>query len=102
MNNEMTMTQMNVSQMNIRLLGPLSALLNRTQVAPSAAKQRQIMALLALNAGRVVTVDTLVEELWGDYPPRSSATTLQTYILQLRNRLRPPLARDAGARAGLA
>jgi DNA-binding SARP family transcriptional activator len=37
-----------------------------------------------LNAGRVVTGPTLVEELWGDCPPRSYVTTLQTYIMQLR------------------
>ena len=67
----------------IRLLGPMSADLNSQRVVPSAAKQRQIMSLLALNAGRVVTVPVLIEELWGDRPPRSSATTLQTYILQL-------------------
>jgi SARP family transcriptional regulator, regulator of embCAB operon len=75
------------AHLDIRLLGPLSANLNQGQVAPSAAKPRQILALLAFNAGWVVPAGTLVEELWGDYPPRSSATTLQTYILQLRNRL---------------
>jgi SARP family transcriptional regulator, regulator of embCAB operon len=71
----------------IRMLGPLRAHFNDRSIAPSAAKQRQILALLALNAGRVVTVPTLVEELWDDYPPRSSTTTLQTYILQLRNKI---------------
>lgn len=75
------------ARLRVRILGPLSAHLGQRPVAPSAAKPRQILALLALNAGRVVTVSTLVEELWGDDPPRSSATTLQTYILQLRNRM---------------
>ena len=70
-----------------QLLGPVSAHLNHQLVMPSAPKQRQILVLLALNAGRVVTTQTLVEELWGDQPPRSSATTLQTYILQLRAKL---------------
>ncbi|MET7424615.1 AfsR/SARP family transcriptional regulator [Dactylosporangium sp. NPDC005555] len=54
---------------------------------PSAPKQRQILVLLALHAGRVVTTQTFVEELWGDKPPRSFATTLQTYISQLRAKL---------------
>jgi DNA-binding SARP family transcriptional activator len=81
-----------------RLLGPLSICLNGIPVTPSATKQRQIMALLALNAGHVVTVPTLVEELWGDSPPRSSATTLQTYIMQLRNRLSAAAARDSDVR----
>jgi SARP family transcriptional regulator, regulator of embCAB operon len=85
-------------QIRIRLLGPLSAHLGDTDIAPGAAKQRQILALLALNGGRVVTVGTLVEELWGDYPPRSFATTLQTYVLQLRNRLAAAAARGSRAR----
>ena len=72
---------------SIQILGPLSAHLNHRPVAPTAPKQRQVLVLLALNAGRVVTISTLVEELWGDEPPRSFATTLQTYILQLRSRL---------------
>src|SRR5579859_4185776 len=59
-------------RMNVQLLGPFAAWMGQRGVTPSAAKQRQILALLALNAGRVVTVSTLVEELWGDHPPRSS------------------------------
>ncbi len=73
--------------LNIQLLGPLNVELKATQMTPSAPKQRQVLALLALNAGRVVTVSTLIEELWGDRPPRSYATTLQTYVLQIRNAL---------------
>ncbi|GAA1865703.1 hypothetical protein GCM10009736_36210 [Actinomadura bangladeshensis] len=73
--------------LSIGLLGPLTINLNQKPVPASAPKQRQVLALLALNAGRVVTVPTLIEELWGDFPPRSYATTLQTYILQLRNAL---------------
>lgn len=73
--------------LKVDLLGPLSASLSQTSVTPSAPKQRQVLVLLALNAGRVVTVPTLIEEIWGNHPPRSYATTLQTYILQLRNAL---------------
>src|SRR5258708_24905827 len=84
--------------LSICLLGPLSLRLHGTPVTPSAPKQRQVLCLLALNAGRVVTVPTLVEELWGDYPPRSYATTLQTYILQLRNALAAAHAGNPWAR----
>ena len=72
---------------SIQLLGPLSASLGTHTVTPNAAKQREVLALLALNAGRIVTVSTVIEELWGDHPPRSSATTLQTYIFHLRSSL---------------
>lgn len=71
----------------LQMLGPLAAHLRHRPVVPSAAKQRQVLVLLALNAGTVVTTQTLVEELWGDNPPRSYATTVQTYILQLRTKL---------------
>jgi SARP family transcriptional regulator, regulator of embCAB operon len=74
-------------EMRIELLGPLSVHLNRTPIMPHAAKPRQVLALLALNASRVVTVATLFQELWGDRPPRSAATTLQSYVLELRKRM---------------
>ncbi|MFC8275149.1 BTAD domain-containing putative transcriptional regulator [Streptomyces sp. NPDC057271] len=85
-------------QLSIGLLGPLSLHLDGAQVTASAPKQRQVLALLALNAGRIVTVPALIEELWGDRPPRSHATTLQTYILQLRNALAAADAERPGVR----
>lgn len=71
----------------IELLGPLSVRVNRVPVMPSAAKPRQVLAVLALNAGRVVTVSSLIEELWGDNPPPTALTTLQTYILDSRRQI---------------
>jgi DNA-binding SARP family transcriptional activator len=85
-------------RLGITLLGSLSLRLDGTPVAASAPKQRQVLALLALNIGRVVTSSALVEELWGDRPPRSHATTLQTYVLQLRNALAAADGACAGAR----
>jgi SARP family transcriptional regulator, regulator of embCAB operon len=88
-------------RISVQVLGPFTASLGRRAVTPSAAKQRQILALLALDAGRVVTVSTLTEELWGDVPPRSSATTLQTYVLHLRNRLAEAGSGGRGTRESL-
>ncbi|WP_165945109.1 AfsR/SARP family transcriptional regulator [Micromonospora sp. KC723] len=51
---------------------------------PTAPKQRQLLALLVLNANRFVSIDTCVEELWQDDPPRTVVPTFQTYILQIR------------------
>ncbi|MGP3949156.1 AfsR/SARP family transcriptional regulator [Streptomyces sp. 7N604] len=53
-------------------------------VTPSAPKVRQVLALLALRANTTVPLHQLVEELWEERPPSSAATTLQTYIYQLR------------------
>ncbi len=71
-------------QMKLGVLGPLHAQLGGGSIVPTAGKPRQVLALLALRAGRAVPVSTLMEELWGDAPPRSASTTLQTYVLHLR------------------
>jgi DNA-binding SARP family transcriptional activator len=70
--------------MEVELLGPLDVRVNGKRITPTAGKLRQVLALLALQAGQVVTVPTLIEELWRMQPPRCALTTLQTYILQLR------------------
>ena len=88
-------------KLSVGLLGPLSASLGNKAVVPSAAKQRQVLALLALNAGHVVTIPTIIEELWGDHPPRSYATTLQTYVLQLRNALAAAMGGEPSVRGFL-
>jgi DNA-binding SARP family transcriptional activator len=54
---------------------------------PSARKPRKVLALLLLNESKLVTTRSLITELWGDEPPRSALTTLQTYVLQLRKSL---------------
>lgn len=73
--------------MEIGLLGPLTARVGTVSVVPSAGKPRQLLALLALHPGQVLTVAVLMEEIWGDDPPRSAPSTLQTYIRQLRRGL---------------
>ncbi|WP_326691091.1 MULTISPECIES: AfsR/SARP family transcriptional regulator [unclassified Streptomyces] len=86
--------------MHIRVLGTLHAETAGASIVPSAAKPRQILALLALNSRHIVPVPDLMEEVWGANPPRSAPTTLQTYILQLRRRLRTALGEPAGDGAG--
>ncbi|MCX3063668.1 AfsR/SARP family transcriptional regulator [Streptomyces beihaiensis] len=84
--------------MDIEVLGPLSVREHGISIVPTAPKPRQVLALLALNADRVVPVSTLMEELWGDTPPRSARTTLQTYVLQLRELLGDALTRGGEQR----
>jgi SARP family transcriptional regulator, regulator of embCAB operon len=70
--------------MEIKVLGSLEAHENGISITPTAAKPRQVLALLALNSGQVVPVPWLIEELWGMSPPRSAHGTLQIYVLHLR------------------
>ncbi|GGW19131.1 AfsR/SARP family transcriptional regulator [Streptomyces capoamus] len=85
--------------MDIWLLGPLTAEVRGRSIVPSAAKPRQILALLAIHANRVLPVGTLMEEIWGTEPPQSALATLHTYILQLRRQLTAAYGPDAGVSA---
>jgi SARP family transcriptional regulator, regulator of embCAB operon len=58
----------------------------------SAPKQRQLLALLLLNANEVVPVSERIEELWDHTPPNSAMVTLQTYVMHLRKGLGDPRA----------
>ncbi|MFF9778132.1 BTAD domain-containing putative transcriptional regulator [Streptomyces sp. NPDC013978] len=80
--------------MDIAVLGALDVRKNGVSVTPTAPKPRQVLALLALHADQVIPVATLIEELWGERPPRSARTTLQTYVLQLRELIAAALERD--------
>ncbi|MDO0930200.1 AfsR/SARP family transcriptional regulator [Streptomyces sp. DG2A-72] len=80
--------------MDIKVLGALAVTENGVSITPTAPKPRQVLALLALHADRVVPVSALIEELWGLTPPRSARTTLQTYVLQLRELIAVALEQD--------
>ncbi|MFD9797096.1 BTAD domain-containing putative transcriptional regulator [Streptomyces sp. NPDC059070] len=84
--------------MDIEVLGALSVRKNGLSIAPTARKPRQVLALLALHADSVVPLATLAEELWDDAPPRSARTTVQTYVMQLREVIGEALARRDGER----
>jgi SARP family transcriptional regulator, regulator of embCAB operon len=84
--------------MDIDLLGTLAVKENGSSVTPTAPKPRQVLALLALHADQVVPLSALAEELWGDEPPRSARTILQTYVLQLRELIATALDGGEGGR----
>jgi DNA-binding SARP family transcriptional activator len=75
--------------LEFRVLGPLEVVRGAESVAPSAAKQRALLALLLLNANSVVSSDRLIDELWGEEAPASVQSALQVHVSQLRRRLEP-------------
>jgi DNA-binding SARP family transcriptional activator len=79
-------------QVEIKVLGPLEVSVGGVSIVPTASKPSQLLALLALNAGHVVTLTALTNEIWEYEPPRSGVPTLHTYILKLRRKLQDALA----------
>jgi DNA-binding SARP family transcriptional activator len=43
-----------------------------------------LLAMLAVDRGRIVGVGALVEELWGDRPPANPAAGLQNVVSRVR------------------
>ncbi|MGI3785825.1 MAG: BTAD domain-containing putative transcriptional regulator, partial [Janthinobacterium lividum] len=48
-------------------------------------KQRAVLAALVVAGGRTVSVDQLVESVWGDHPPGRALLGVQAYISKLRS-----------------
>jgi DNA-binding SARP family transcriptional activator len=73
--------------LRFNVLGSLEVITDNGESIPlGASKISQVLALLVARAGEIVSVDTLVEELWRDQPPRSALTTLQTYVYHARRK----------------
>src|SRR5919108_4894770 len=83
------------SGFRIELLGPVEARVDGRVVSLGGQRPRALFAVLALMAGRVVTVDRLIDELWGEDPPARARDSLQMHV----SRLRKALA-EAGADGG--
>ena len=54
----------------------------------AGSKERTVLAFLLARAGRAVSVDDLIEELWGERPPRTAEKTVGSYVSRLRRALR--------------
>jgi YVTN family beta-propeller protein len=75
------------------ILGPLEVSRSGRAVPLGGPRQRAVLALLLLEANRVVSMDRLAEDVWGGHPPEGWVTTLQTYVFHLRQALEPDRAR---------
>ncbi len=73
--------------MDYAVLGPLEVRNGGEAIPIGRGKQRALLAVLALNTGRVVATERLIDELWGDSPPATAATALQVYVSKLRKAL---------------
>ena len=73
-----------------RILGPLEVVRDGQVVKLGGALQRTLLALLLTSANGVVSVDRLIDALWGERPPREAQNALQYHVSQLRKALGGP------------
>jgi DNA-binding SARP family transcriptional activator/tetratricopeptide (TPR) repeat protein len=76
------------ARMEFRLLGRVGVHGEEGLISAGTAKESSILASLLLEAGRVVSAQSLAERVWDDEPPPSAKGSLQVYISRLRSTLK--------------
>jgi DNA-binding SARP family transcriptional activator len=80
--------------MEFRLLGPLDVRGGTEPVELGGPRPRALLALLMLDAPAVVPAERLVDDLWGEAPPRSAPHLLHVYVSTLRKAFRAAEGRE--------
>ena len=73
--------------MDFRILGSLEVARDGRAIGMGGAKQRSVLAVLLLHANEAVSVDRLVDELWGEDAPSSAVQTVRVHVSRLRKSL---------------
>ncbi|MBM7786824.1 AfsR/SARP family transcriptional regulator [Tenggerimyces flavus] len=73
--------------MEIRVLGPVQAWADGDEIDLGPRKRRHLLALLALELGRLVPLDRLVDLLWGTDPPAGARRVIFAHVSRLRHTL---------------
>lgn len=74
-------------RLSVQLLGPVTVTVGGLPVPVGGPGVRALLALLALNANRVVTQDEIVDALWGHDPPATARTIVHGHVSHLRRSL---------------
>jgi DNA-binding SARP family transcriptional activator/pimeloyl-ACP methyl ester carboxylesterase len=84
------------STVEFGILGPLEVR-DENRVLEVRGRKRALLALLLVNANRTLSIERIVDELWGEFAPGSASKMVQVYVSQLRKlladgilRTRPP------------
>jgi predicted ATPase/DNA-binding SARP family transcriptional activator len=70
--------------MHVGILGPLQVAADGLRVDIGGPRLRALLARLALDAGRAVTVQSLASALWADDEPSDPANAVQSLVARLR------------------
>src|SRR6516164_5995653 len=88
------------SALQIRVLGPLEVVWSGRPIDLGGLKARALVARLLIDRGLIVSVDLLVDSLWGDHEGEGAEIALRSTISRLRKRLREAGVRGNSSRRG--
>ncbi|MGI5524057.1 BTAD domain-containing putative transcriptional regulator [Micromonospora sp. CA-259024] len=75
--------------LRFEILGPQRAWYADREIDLGPGKQRAVLAVLLLSAGRPVATGQIVEAVWPDDPPANGPNVVQKYVAGLRRVLEP-------------
>jgi DNA-binding SARP family transcriptional activator/tetratricopeptide (TPR) repeat protein len=78
-----------VPALRVGVLGPLRVWRREAEVDLGPVQQRVVLAVLALQAGRPVGRQQMINAVWGDTPPRNAVNLVQRHVSGLRRVLEP-------------
>ncbi len=76
-------------RVELRVLGPIELAAGSRLIDLGTRMHRAVLSILVMEADRVVSLDRLIDNLWGDDPPQTATKALQVYISGLRKALDP-------------
>ena len=74
--------------MELRLLGEVQVLAAGRLLDAGPPRQQCVLGALAVDAGRPVPIETLVDRVWGDEPPAEARNVLYSHLSRIRQLLR--------------
>jgi len=86
-----------VDGVQVLVLGPVEMTYRGTPVPVAGRKQRAVLATLATTPGQVVSVEALIDAVWGESPPDGVDHSLQQHVSALRKLIAGTGHPDAGA-----
>ncbi|MGH3360410.1 MAG: BTAD domain-containing putative transcriptional regulator, partial [Nocardioidaceae bacterium] len=89
-------------RLEIRMLGPFVVTVDGEPAVIPAGRERALLASLALSAGVEVSIDQLVDMVWGERPPSHARRAVQTNVKRLRAALGRDTIRTTGTGYALA
>jgi DNA-binding SARP family transcriptional activator len=69
---------------DLRVLGPVELVVDGQSVPIGHVKQRCVLAVLVVEANRVVPTEQLIDRVWGEAPPPRVRNVLSGYVARLR------------------
>lgn len=86
----MTVSHSPAESVRVDILGPLLLDTGNGPISVGGPRLRGLLARLALDAGRAVRPEVLIDALWADGPPIDESNTLQSLVSRLRRVLGDP------------